>query len=87
MLTALCITWLPINERVLEKESYGTTKTTPGYDQLPIEPQTDKRRKVDKWILLEVTQTDTDADNESTCYFSVLYHEEEYIVWPIGVRL
>jgi hypothetical protein len=42
---------LPINERVLEKESFGTTKATPGYDQLPIALQTDKRRKVGEWIL------------------------------------
>lgn len=75
---ALCITWLPISERVLEKKSYGTTKTTPGYDQLPIEPQTDKRRKVDEWILLQVTQTDTDADNESTLLFGVIMWERIY---------
>jgi hypothetical protein len=63
---------LPISERVLEKKSYGTTKTTPGYDQMPIETQTHKCRKVDVWILVQVTQTDTDADNESTLLFGVI---------------
>lgn len=57
---------------MLEKRNYGTTKTTSSYDQLPIEPQTDKRRKVDEWSLLEVTQTDTDADNDSTLLFGVI---------------
>jgi hypothetical protein len=42
---------LSINEGVLEKGSFGTKKTTPGYDQRPIEPQTDRSRKVGERIL------------------------------------
>jgi hypothetical protein len=38
-------------QKSFRKREFWHYKTTPGYDQLLIEPQTDARRKVDELIL------------------------------------